>query len=99
MLRRLLTSLESFVKTKGSTPESGTGEKPAPAYAGVGLLCAAGALAGYLSVPDAQAHAAGQVSTRLLGREVGSEVQPAHAALGFARAYLRVPIKVSVGPW
>jgi len=99
MLSGLRHRLDSLVKTKGSTLDSEAAEKPASMYAGIGLLCTAGALAGYLWVPDAQAHAANQVSTRVLGRALQANVLPADAALSFAREYLRAPIKLSVGPW
>ncbi|MFT3922344.1 MAG: VanW family protein [Myxococcales bacterium] len=68
-------------------------------YAGIGLLCAAGALAGYLCVPDAQAHAANHVSTRVLGHELQADARPSATALAFAREFLRAPIKLTVGPW
>ncbi len=67
--------------------------------AGLGLVCAAGGLVGYLTLPDAQAHAANQLETQLLGRVVEPGAAPSPTALSAARAFLHAPIKITVGPW
>ncbi len=93
-------SLQSLISPrKPSASASTSGEARQGFLAGVGLVCAAGGLMGYLSLPDAQAHAANQLETRLLGRVVESSAPAASTALSAARAFLHAPIKITVGPW
>lgn len=69
---------------------------------GLGLLCAAGGLAGYLAIPDAQAHAAHQQEIRVLGRVVpqaADRTESSQTALNLARNFLHASVKLSVGPW
>ena len=67
--------------------------------AAVGLFCAAGAIGGYTCLPDAQAHAASNAQARVLGESVDESADVKELALRAARAYLRAPLKLVVGPW
>jgi vancomycin resistance protein YoaR len=65
----------------------------------VGLFCAAGALGGYVCLPDGQAHAASSGEAHVLGERVDGAGDVKQLALRAARAYLRTPIKIVAGPW
>lgn len=65
----------------------------------LGLVCAAGAVASYTLMAKTPAHAASPVDARVLGERVQADAAPREVALRAARAYLRTPIKLVVGPW
>ena len=84
---------------KAPRASAGADEGARPFYLALGLLCAAGGLTGYLYVPESQAHAAVSPEVRLEGQPVPTTAKLARYALEAARAYLRKPITLTVGPW
>jgi len=95
------------VEARGPAREPGTApDAPAgpdqgatPFYLALGLLCAGGGLTGYLFVPESQAHASVSPEVRLEGQRVQPQAALEPYALASARAYLRGPITLDVGPW
>jgi vancomycin resistance protein YoaR len=83
-------------KTRGDA----TGVRPQSQVLGAaGLFCAAAGIVGHLWVPEPQAHASANVEALVLGERVDGASSTAELALRVARAFLRTPIKLIVGPW
>lgn len=95
MLERLRNTLRSLVRR----PDKPGERPPAHVIAGVLLLCSAGALAGYVCVPNSQAHAAGRVEVKVGDRPLEAGAQAKDLAMELARAYLKERLTLVVGPW
>jgi vancomycin resistance protein YoaR len=68
-------------------------------YLALSLFSAAGAIAGYQFVPEAQAHAAVAPSLSLEGRALPAAAELRAFALEVARDYLAETLTLEVGPW